>query len=171
MTEITAVTAFATIFSILSITLSVFEHISASVLLSSETVLIIKINVRSDEMSRMTISQFKKVENLRNNITSEISKIIDMDRRLIELLRPIQTKSGCYLTFHIRSDASIATTIMDLIRREAKNGELARVEHNTCILPCNCHENEYCTYVCVCLFIMFCSFYNRHFMNVGKRLV
>ena len=136
ITDITAITAFASVFSILSITLSVFEHISASLLLSTETVLIIKINIKSQEMSMMSHVRFKKVENLRRDISSEIAKIIDMDRRLIELLRPIQTKNGAYLTFHIRSDASRATTIMELIHNEAKSGDLAKVK-----LPFGFEEN------------------------------
>ena len=43
LTNITAITIFASIFSILSITLSVFEYISSNLLLSTETILIIKI--------------------------------------------------------------------------------------------------------------------------------
>ena len=128
ITEITAVTIFASIFSVLSITLSVFEHISVKLLLKTETVLIIKIDINSNDLSHMNTLKFKKLENLRNVISNEISKIIDIDRRLIELLRPIQTKTGVYLTFHIRSDASNSSKIMQLIRNEAKTGELATVE-------------------------------------------
>ena len=88
--------------------------------------MIIKIDILSNELSRMSGKKFKKVENLRDPIIREIAKIVDIDRRLIELLLPYQTKNGLYLTFHIRTDSAHASEMMSLIRIEAKNGNLAR---------------------------------------------
>ena len=127
LTQITPVTVFATIFSLLSITLSIFEHVSASMFLKTETVIIIKINIISKDLSGMPYKTFKLLQNYRSRISVEISKIIDIDYRLIELLTPIQTKNGIYLTFHIRSDVSQGPQIMELIENENKSGYLAKV--------------------------------------------
>ena len=125
--DINEVTIFAAIFSILSIITSVFEYISAKTLLNSELVTVIKFDVDSKELASLDNHKYKQLCNHRRVISIEISKIIDIDRRSIELLLPIQTKNGLYLTFHIRSDASQGTNIMKLIKTEATSGYLSDV--------------------------------------------
>ena len=119
------ITIFSGIFSLLSIILTIFEHVSAKLLLNTETVLIVKMSVMCPEISSMSSKRFKEIQNLRQQITIELAKIVDIDRRLIELLRPIQTKHGVYLTFHIRSDSSHSATVLQLIRKEVRSKYLA----------------------------------------------
>ena len=121
------ITIFATVFSGLSIILSFFECFSASILLNAELVTVIKFNLNSHELGSMKHRKYKQLCNYRRDITIEISKIIDIDRRAIELLLPIQTKNGFYLTFQIRSDAIKGKKIRNLIRQEAENGYLGNV--------------------------------------------
>ena len=122
--SVTGITIFASIFSILSIILSIFEYISVSMLLNSETVLVIRLTIKSGEISNMSHKNFTKYQNYRVGLCQEIGKIIDLDHGLIELLRPNQTKNGMILTFHIRSDATQGTQMMKLIRQEVKSGRL-----------------------------------------------
>ena len=127
VTKVTPITLFASTFSLLSIMTSIFACISSSVFLRNETILVIKIDVLSNELANMTYDKFMTIKVSRRKISSEIAKIIDMDSRLIELLRPIQTKNGVLLTFYIRSDTSQSGRAMDLIRQEIQNGHLAQV--------------------------------------------
>ena len=78
----------------------------------------------------MSIGQFKQIESLRKALSAEIGKIIDKDRRIIELLRPMQTNNGTRLIFHIRSysDSGHKSSIIQLIQNEADNGRLAKVK-------------------------------------------
>ena len=130
MTGITPVTIFAATFSILSIVLSIFEHISARVLLNTETILIIKMELDWQEISMLNSYKFKKIENLRQPVSHEIAKVIDIDHRLIELLLPIQTKDGMLITFHIRSDATQASEIMNKIKQDVRSGHLSNALFN-----------------------------------------
>ena len=99
ITEISPITIFATVSSILSITLSLFEWISARLLLNTETVLIIKIEVKSNQIAQWTRRQFHKIENYRLAICDEIAKIIDIDDRLIELLKPLHVRYLFYIFY------------------------------------------------------------------------
>ena len=82
----------------------------------------------------MSIKKFKKIESLRKPLSAEIGKIINKDRRIIELLRPMQTNTGTHLIFHIRSDSGNKSSIIQLIQNEANNGSLAKVKLKTHIL-------------------------------------
>ena len=147
--DYTFITIFASIFSFLSILLTIFEYISADSLLKCEGVLVIKMFIESNDISTLNQSQFKKFENLRKPISHEISKITNIDQRLIELLKPKQTKDGCYLLFHIRIAAaanvdynyssyandhddkyqSDTENVLNLIRNEISSGKLAKSFH------------------------------------------
>ena len=137
------ITVFASVFSLLSITLSVFESFSQSVLLKSETISVINLSVDSAELAQLNNKAYKKLCNQRLSIAIEISKIINVDRRSIELLLPIQTKTGFDLTFHIRSkvkdddnnDNNTNTNtnnnskhmhMMELVKQEVDCGRLAK---------------------------------------------
>ena len=127
----TFITIFASVFSFLSILLTVFEYISANLLLRNESVLVIKMFVASNEISSLSGKKLKRFENLRKPISHEISKIINIDTHLIELLKPKQTSNGCYLIFHIRIgmasviDAANNNTIQ-LIQKQVNSGRLAK---------------------------------------------
>ena len=148
------VTLFASIFSILSITLSIFEYFSASVILSSETISVISLSLNSKELSTMNNKFYKSLCNRRLAITTEMSKILNIDKRSIELLLPIRTKNGLNLTFYIRSKLSHANNnnnnnnsndcnnqqqqVMKLICNEVESGYLAkaiRVGWNLTVTP------------------------------------
>lgn len=126
-TSISPIAAFAALFSILSIISTIFEHISARLLLSAETVLVIQMHVHSEEIAHMQLKNFKKIENHRMRVVNELSKVIDIDRRLIELLLPIQTRAGVDLKFYIRSDKSKDTRLLNTIHTEIQSGFLANV--------------------------------------------
>ena len=90
-------------------------------------VTVIKLVLDSPELAVLKQKEFNVLMYHRRDITNEISKIIDIDARSIELLKPMQTKKGLYLIFHIRTmDTDKQTEIMKLIRQEAKSGYLVK---------------------------------------------
>ena len=124
---------FASMLSLLSIVLTIFEYISAKVLLNTESVLIIKMFIESSEISSLSANEFKKFHNCRKPISNEISKVIGIDYRLIELLKPKQTKQGCDLIFHIRIGNGKSglqdeetSNALQLIKAEISNGSLGK---------------------------------------------
>ena len=141
--SVTYVTIIAALFSLVSIILSVFEHISASLLLKTESVTIIRLDVISQDIGRLRYKEFDDLTNYRRVITRQLSRVIDVDFRVIELLLPTQTKDGVTLTFHIRShvdknNRSINTgdDLIGTIKKEAQSGELAKVENFVVVLSC-----------------------------------
>ena len=140
-------------FSIISVTLSLFEHISVTLLLQTETVIIINIELESRVLADMSNETFTKLQNRRLGICTEISKIIDVDRRLIELLLPIRARKGASITFHIRSDASQGPQIMQLIKHEAQIGYLSKVVEIYIFVGCLLCSGSF--FVFVCLFVLF----------------
>ena len=113
---------FASIFSLLSIMVSVFEYISVSSLLKMENILVIRFDIESREFSSMKISKFSIYENSRKKLCIEMGKLLDLDYRLIELLKPKQTQSGIYLIFHIRSDTD---ELAKIIGNHVDSGKMA----------------------------------------------
>ena len=102
------------------------EHCLHKQLLDSETVCVIKLNVYSQEVGNLSMLQFKAFRNRRKEIEHEIGKLINVNTKSIELLRPIQLKNGCRLSFHIRSKLSQTNDIIKIMRQEADSGFLAR---------------------------------------------
>ena len=88
---------------------------------------IIRLEVLSNDIAKLPQKQFKTLTNYREIITNEIHKIVGVDSRLIELLLPQHTKYGVMLTFHIRCDATASSEVVQLIRKEAKSNQLAKV--------------------------------------------
>ena len=131
----TFITIFASILSFLSILLTVFEYISAHLLLKSESVLVLSMSIKSQEISNLSGKSLDQFENLRKPISHEIGKITSIDKNLIELLKPKQTQDGCYLVFHIRigvvanMDHGAQSQVIDLIKKEVSNGQLAKSLH------------------------------------------
>ena len=122
-----AITLFAALFSLLSIISTIFEYISARLLLSTETVLVIEVEIESIEIARFTHKQFGIIENYRMVIVNEISKIVDIDRRLIELLLPIHTQTGVDLKFYIRTEGNEDKKLLQLVQNAVDSGHLANV--------------------------------------------
>ena len=148
--ETTGITIFAAGMSTISIILSVFETISNRALLETEMIVIIKMDLNWQQISLLNPNQFKKISNLRKPICVEMGKIVNIDHRLIELLPPIQTKSGVSITFHIRgggggddgdggdggnnhasAPAVESNKIMNEIKKDAQSGGLSKMFYNT----------------------------------------
>ena len=130
--DVTLITIFSSIFSLLSIIVTVFEYLSARLFLATETVLIVKLTIHSNDISTLSNSNFRKLQNLRLPLRNEISKIIDIDVGLIELLKPTHTRNGCYLTFNIRIKsteiiAGASQNAMTLIKDEIDSGRLSKI--------------------------------------------
>ena len=80
-------------------------------------------------MGQLSYSEFCKLQNNRSKIEYEMSKLLSISKKSIEMLRPVQRKQGATVSFHIRSDASQTSEIMDVIRKESNNGYLAKVKY------------------------------------------
>ena len=120
------ITIFSCLFSVISILSTAFEFISSTLILNSETVVTIKLEIESAQLSALSLDDFNLIRNKKNPIQSEISKIIDIDSNLIELLKPQQTKDGLKLLFHIRTDSEADSHLITaLIKNEIDNGKLA----------------------------------------------
>ena len=104
--DVSPITIFSSIFSLLSIIVTLFEYFSSKLFLETETVLIVKLTINSSAIANLSARDFNDFQNLRFPICSQLSKIIDIDVGLIELLKPKQTRDGCDLTFHIRIKSS-----------------------------------------------------------------
>ena len=100
--DLTYITIFSSIFSVISIISSAFEYVSSKLLLKTETVLIIRLDIKSKIIGALSVKQFQTIENLRKLLRNEIAKITDISYDLIELLLPKQTKDGLSLIFHAR---------------------------------------------------------------------
>ena len=100
--DITTITIFSFILSLISIVSSTFEYISLQYLLQHETILSITFCIESNDIAQMNSHDFKQLTNYRRSIAKELSKYFEINYRVIEILRPIQTRNGINITFHIR---------------------------------------------------------------------
>ena len=125
------VTIIAMIFSTISIVLSLFNYKLSSLLLECEAITVIEIDVESKQLGHTSAKKFRQlILHHRKPICNELGKIIGVDKRLIEILTPIQTNTGARLTFYIRNDSSdkyLAPKIVKTVRDEINSGELAKV--------------------------------------------
>ena len=99
------ITLFAMIFSAASIVLTAFEFSIKKYLLDTESVIIVKFKVNSEEIQQMTRSEFiKKIENKRNKITTEVAKLLSVDFAILEQSKPIPCTEGLiYICEHTAS--------------------------------------------------------------------
>ena len=128
--ELTVITLVSCLFSISSIVLSSYEHLSSSRLLRTTRVLVLKIGMKSSELSRLRRYRFRKIENLRYPIVSKFSTMINIDPTMIELMTPTQTKIGIYFIFRITFNAHMREQVSNIgvmLRAYAENGQLAAV--------------------------------------------
>ena len=119
------------IFSIVSIVSSIFDYKLSSLLIKCEAITVIEMNVESRQLAKERSIKFQEIiVHHRNPICQEVAKIIDVNWRLIEILMPIQNKSGAKLTFYIRHDsteANLGSNIVKTIQNEIDSGSLAKV--------------------------------------------
>ena len=131
--QITLVTLVAIGFSSISIISSIFDYKSSSLFLQCESITAVEMDIESKQLGNSQLKQFEKIiVHHRKPICQELSKIICVDWRLIEILMPIQTKIGCKLVFYIRNNDSnnretLGASIVTIIQNEIDSGELARV--------------------------------------------
>ena len=128
-----AITIVAMIFSVLSIILSIFTYVSSKLLIECEAITVIVMDIQSSQLANTQPRKFRKlVIHHRNPICRELSKIIQVDKGLIEILMPIQTNTGTTLTFYIRNNDSshkkIASNIVNTIKTGVNTGSLAKVK-------------------------------------------
>ena len=132
-TGISEITIVAMIFSILSIILSVFNYMSSKLLIECETITIIVMDIQSQQLANTQPKKFRRlIAQRRKPICQELSKIIQVDKGLMEILMPIQTNTGTQLTFYIRnnhsSDKKVASNIVKTIKTGINSGSIARVK-------------------------------------------
>ena len=128
---ISTITIVAMIFSTVSIISSIFDFHLSTLLMQCESITSLQMNIKSEELSDVNTKQFGQIiVHNRIPICLELSKIIRVDSRLIEILIPIQTKTGCQLTVYIRKNSNdnvVGSNIVKIIRQEIDSGELAQV--------------------------------------------
>ena len=130
--SISPITIIAMIFGTISIISSICDYKSSSLLIQCESITVIEIEVESQQLGNTQARKFERiVVHHRNPICHELSKVIRIDWRLIEILMPIQTNTGAQLIFYIRnndsSDENLSSNIVKTIRNEIDSGSLAQV--------------------------------------------
>ena len=91
-------------------------------------------DIQSQQLANTQPKKFRKlIVHHRNPICRELSKIIQVDKGLIEILMPIQTNTGAKLTFYIRnnysSDKKVVSNIVNTIKTGINKDSLAKVMH------------------------------------------
>ena len=129
--NISAITLIAMIFSVISIVSSVFNFISSSLFLKCEAITLIEMNIESKQLGNTQRTKFgRMIVHHRIPICEELSKIIDVNSQLIEILMPIQTKTGAKLIFFIRNDSTdenLCANIVNTVNQEVDSNRLAQV--------------------------------------------
>ena len=130
--HLTLITIFAMIFSFLSIILALFEWITKSYLLNTETKLFLTFNVYCEEIIEMSRKEFYCViECQRFGVSNEIGKILHIDGFGIELFKPISTDDGALLIFNIRnSTTTTKSNILTLIEDSIDTQRLPKALKN-----------------------------------------
>ena len=133
-TNVSPITIIAMIFSSISIISSVFDYKSSSLFIKCETITLVEMDIESRDLAATKSKKFQQIiVHHRIPICHELSKIIFIDSRLIEILMPVQTKTGAKLIFHIRNnsnDKNIVSDSVKIITKEINSGQLAKVFFN-----------------------------------------
>ena len=121
------ITIFATFFSIISIFITIFEYFTQRLLIQTEMYVVLSFIVKSDHISRLSHSKFRKIiQNNRLSVQRGLAKIIQIGPESIELLKPIQIKDGTILIFHIQTEKLDGRIVEQLLEPEIKNRNLQR---------------------------------------------
>ena len=140
--NISSITLIAMIFSVVSIVSSIFNYKSSSLFLQCEAITLIEMNIVSKQLGNTQQTKFRRIiVHHRIPICQELAKIINVNHQLIEILLPIQTKTGAKLIFLIRSDSSdedLGSQIINIVKQDVNSGRLAQVTytyiHAHCII-------------------------------------
>ena len=119
----------AMVFSILSIVVTLFEFRIKKFVFDSEYLMIIKFKLESIAIQSMSKNQFDQTfVNKRKVISSELSKILEVNYDEIEQLKPTWCKQGAQIVCHVRSDAQFINPrkAMDELETAIKSGRLPR---------------------------------------------
>ena len=129
--SVSPITIMAMIFSTISIILSVFIYKLSSLLIECEAITVIEMDIVSPQLGNAPFEEFRNIiVHHRNAICFQLSKIIRIDSRIIEILMPIQTNNGATLIFYIRNDSSdqnVGSTIVKTIQTAIDSGLMAQV--------------------------------------------
>ena len=130
--ELTYVTLFAMLFSLLSIILTGFEFSTKKYLFEHEASLSVKFKVNSPQIESFSRSQFIRIiEYKRYCVSNELAKMLSIDFTSVELLKPIPSKNGAQLILYIRHQVEKANVI-NIIAGEIANQRLNNVKFNLC---------------------------------------
>ena len=122
------ITIFSMIFTIISILISVFEYFLSSKFLILESSIIITFNIESIDVSSMRYAQFlQEIVFKRNRFVDSIAKILQLERKQIERLKPKQDTKGAIFTLAIATDVFYYEYIQNTITQAVVNGDLAQV--------------------------------------------
>ena len=126
--KLTITTLFAMIFSLISIILTLFEFFMQGYLIEKESMLSIKFTVESDHLQNLSHKQFKqKIEFKRYCISNALAKILSIGSSSVELLKPIASKEGVLLIFHVKDNSVNMQNSIEMINQEIANGRLNTV--------------------------------------------
>ena len=129
--ELTVTTLFAMIFSLLSIILTLFEFVTRRYMIGNDHMymLSIKFIVESEYLQKLSRSQFQsKIERKRYGVSNGLAKILSIDFSNVELLKPIPSKEGVLLIFHIRDNRVRMQDAVEIINNEIASGRLNTVK-------------------------------------------
>ena len=130
-TELTYITLFSIIFSVLSIVSSFFEVSTKKYVLKSESILYVKFIIESKHIETMTKEEFlTQIIDRRHKICDEIGKILGIDFHCVELLKPLHLKNGASVVFHIRNDRVDSSNALKILTNEIQNNRLGKAVRN-----------------------------------------
>ena len=117
------------IFTTISIFVSVFEYQFSSKAIKSDTVMIVRFDISSQQMANMRRSHFSKQIIFRHHkLIHYMAKIMQINARTVERLMPLQVKNGAIFSFIVEfEDMNEYTSICTEINRSVSDGTLAKV--------------------------------------------
>ena len=92
----------AMVFSFLSILLSFLEFCSQHHILGAEIICVVKFEIFSNKIGSSSPNNFHKLSSNRSKLERAVGKMLNVDYRTVELLKPIQTNSGLEMIYHLR---------------------------------------------------------------------
>ena len=112
----------------ISISLSCFEYALSSKFIKSESILAIKVDIKSNDIANMKYSRFQNgIVFQKWKIIHCIATKINVHTDQVERLIPLQTKFGATFIFLIQYDTSHFNDIVKSINDAATNQTLAKV--------------------------------------------
>ena len=89
----------------------------------------VKMHIHSDEIGDFSENKFHELQKKRQEIESELSKLLDINEKLIKLMKPVQYDHGVDLSFEIKSkDINTSKQIIKLMRAKTHDQHLADVK-------------------------------------------